>query len=209
LRGSLPTISSLRSNRSGWEKMSYFQSSKADPERFDRKLEIVGRLPRNPRTTATLFFQRYKDNGHEVPKAQEVADRYGLKLVVIPAIYMVLENYVEQTYSAADHELITHLFETPEEGAATMKETKACQLWKQITLDANADIYLCQLLYRDRFKIGNYFNLSRKQIRKIMETHPFCSRCMSMKGNQLQNCYSPPAIADDPSFEANKKRRLS
>jgi len=172
------------------------------------KINWVCALPRYPETTWTMFFHRYRDNGHEETQARELADRYKLKFVSIPAIFMVLEKFVEKRYTEADLELISHLWETPEEATATMKRTKDCVLWKQASIDANGDLFLCQLLYEERFKLCNFLNTPWPAIKKMMQTHDFCKECLKCGGNQYQLCYAPPATSKDPVGEANKKRRI-
>lgn len=191
----------------GLEQMSYYQSKNADPERFLAKLKSVAKLPRHKETTWTLFFHHYKDNGHEIEQAELFANQYGLKLVVIPAIFMPLEKFVRHDYSEADLGLISRLWETPEEATARMKRTKDCVLWKQLTLDANADVFLCQLLYKEEFKLANFLHTPWRAIQKMMKSHPFCGDCLKKGGNQYQLCYAPPAESLDPVGEANKKRR--
>lgn len=193
----------------GFEQMSYYQSKAAHPDRFRRNFAEAMKLPRHPETVWTLMFHRYNDNGHEVEAARKMAEDNGLKFVDINAIFMPLELYVEQRYSPADHVLLSRLIETPEVAAATMRRTKTCRMWyKELTLDANADTFLCELVYEERFKIGNYFHLTWKQIQSIFENHSFCGKCLEMGANELQNCYAPPAYSDNPALEANKKRRI-
>lgn len=192
----------------GWEQMSYYQSKHADPLRFARKIEEVCALPRYKETTWTLFFHHYKDNGHEIEGAKYLADRHSLKFVAIPSIFMPLEKVVEGNYTEKDLELISRLWETPEEAMARMKRSKDCILWKQLTLDANGDVYLCQLVYEERFKIAHYLNTPWKAIRQMMKANDFCSKCLKKGGDQYESCYSAPATSKDPVGEANKKRRI-
>lgn len=191
----------------GWDKMRYYQSARADPKRFNRKIEEVCALPRYPETTWTLIFHHYRDNGHEEPRARELAAKHNLKFVRIGAIFMPLEKYVEQDYSEADKELISHLWESPEDAAKTMKRTETCMLWKQISLDANGDVFLCQLVYQERFKLVNFLDVPYRTIHKMLKTHKFCGKCLKMGGNILQECYSEIDKYDDPVGHANKKRR--
>jgi len=199
--------SEFRISFPGWEQMNYYQSSHADPQRFAKKVEEVCQLPRHKETTWTLFFHHYKDNGHEEWAAEQLAHRHGLKFVSIPAIFMPLEKFVEQRYTAKDHELIARLWETPEEAVARMKRSTSCMLWKQLTLDANGDVFLCQLVYEERFKLAHYLNIPWSAIQKIYRGHEFCSACLKMGGDQYELCYSAPATSKDPVGEANKKRR--
>jgi MoaA/NifB/PqqE/SkfB family radical SAM enzyme len=192
----------------GWEQMRYYQSKSADPLRFNANFEKVMELPRYPETKWTLFFHHYKDNGHEISEAQALAEYNGLKFIPIPSIFMPLERFIEGRYTEADRQLISRLWETPEEAVARMKRSSDCMLWKQLTLDANGDVYLCQLVYEERFKLAHYLNTPWKAIRQMMKAHDFCTKCLEKGGDQYELCYSAPATSLDPVGEANKKRRV-
>lgn len=192
----------------GLEQMSYYQSPKALRDRFSLKLAEVAKLPRHKETTWTLFFHHYRDNSHELLDAEILSARYDLKLVVIPAIFMVLEKFIRSDYSEADLALISKLWETPEEATSRMKRSSDCVLWKQLTLDATGSVYLCQLVYGDEFKLAYYLDTPWKEIRHRMREHAFCTECLSKGGDQYQLCYAPPATSSDPVGEANAKRRV-
>ena len=199
--------SEFRISFPGWEQMSYYQSQAADPKRFDAKIEEVCKLPRYKETIWTLVWHFYRDNGHEETRARELAERLDLKFVRLPAIFMPLEKYVDDYYTEKDRQLIDKLWESPEVAASRMERTNTCVLWKQLTLDANADVFLCQLVYEERFKLVNYLDYPYKAIHKMIKTAPFCGKCLSKGGNVLQLCYTPIADSKDPIGEANKKRR--
>lgn len=195
----------LRISFPGWKKMSYYQKG-ANPERFNRNIVQICSLPRYPETLWSLVFHLYRDNEDELPQVRELAKRWDLKLVVIPAIFMPCEKTVEKNYTPQDEDLISHLLETPEESMSRMKKDSYCMQWKQITLDANADVYLCQLVYQDRFKLCNFFDHPISEIQKKIRTHSFCTKCISVGGNQYQSCYADFRVNNDPVREANKKR---
>ena len=189
----------------GWEKMEYYQRN-ARPEVFDRKIEEVCSLPRHPETTWTMAFHLYNDNAHEVPRARELAARHGLKLVVLPAIWMVLDKMVEGDYSDQDRELISHLIETPEVSVARMDRRDDCFLHKQVTIDAVGDVYLCQLLYRDKFRLVPFLDVPLREVQRQIRTHPFCSKCMEKGGQVYQACFADFISPGDPISKANRKR---
>lgn len=200
--------SEFRISFPGWEQMAYFQKG-AKPERFSEKILDVCALPRHPETIWTLVWHHYKTNGHEQERAEELARWHNLKFVSLPAIFMPLEKYVDGYYTAQDRDLIdNHLFESPEQAAKNMKRTSTCGLWKQLAIDANGDVYLCQLVYEERFKLVNFLEVPYKSIQRMIKTHDFCGKCLAKGGNQLQSCYSPIATSENPILEANKKRRL-
>lgn len=192
----------------GWKKMEYYQKG-AKVEVFNEKLPRVCSLPRHPETTWTCAFHLYNDNVDELPKVKEMAEFWKLKLVPLPAIFMPLEKYVEGSYSEQDKTLMSHLLETPEQAAKTMKRSTFCTMWKQLTIDANGDVFLCQLVYEERFKIGNFMEHSFKDFQGIMQSHPFCGKCMDKGADQLQLCYGDFVKYLDPISEANKKRRIA
>lgn len=202
----------MRISFPGWEKMSYYQKN-AKPEVFDRKVEEVCALPRHPETIWTMAFHVYKDNQDEMPRARDLAARHRLKFIPLPAIFMPLEKYVDQYYTTQDRELISHLIESPEEAALTMKRSNTCIMWKQLAIDAHGDLYLCQLVYEERFRlIKNYtpvnvMDWSLKDIQKMIKTDPYCGKCLKMGGNKLQECYDEFVSSDHPIADANKRRR--
>ena len=199
----------------GWDHMGFYQPP-AKTRLFNKKFKQVVRLPRYSETTWTMAFHLYRDNTAEVETAKALAEDNGLKFVALPSIFMVGEKVVEKNYSEQDLELISHLVETPEEAIARIKKSDYCQMWKQITLDAKGDIYLCQLLYEDRFRLGNFrdkvpfpnqnLSMSRKYAEHLIKTHPFCNKCTTSGMNVYQNCYSEFIKYDDPVGDAEKRR---
>lgn len=190
----------------GWNHMEYYQKG-AKPERFNEKFAEVTRLPRYGETLWSLVFHLYNNNADELPRVRKLAEDNGLKLVVIPAIMMVCEKVVEKTYTEQDKELISHLLETPEESISRMdKMEDYCGEWKRITLDANGDVYLCQLVYENRFKLMNYLDHPLSEIQSTIRNHSFCGKCMKAGGNIYQECYADFRDSKDPVGEANKKR---
>lgn len=193
----------------GWDEMGYYQSKAADPARFDRKFEEVIKLPRHKETVWNLVWHYYRTNGHEENRVMALAAYAGMNFVRLPAIFMPLETYVEGTYTEKDRELIGRLWESPEVAASRMKKTDTCFLWKQLAIDANGDVFLCQLLYQERFKLVNFLDYPYKAIKKMIQTHEFCGKCLSKGGNVLQACYAPlDEYKGEAIAEANKKRRL-
>ena len=193
----------------GWEQMSYYQSRYAQIERFEKKIEEVCGLPRYKETNWTMAFHLYKDNGHEVERAKALAKKHGLHIVILPAIFMVNERVVEKNYSEKDKELIAKLIETPEESISRMKfETDYCILWKQITIDATGMVYLCQIVYEDRFKIVNFLEMPLPEIMRRIRTHHFCDGCMKQGGHTYQQCYDDAHFHKDPVAMADKRRRI-
>jgi len=86
--------------------------------------------------------------------------------------------------------------------------TSTCDLWKQVTIDAEGNVFLCQLVYEERFKLVPYLTTPMKDIKRAIKTHPFCKNCMDKGGNVAQNCYSEMASSSDPIGSADKKRRI-
>lgn len=195
----------LRISFPGWNKMTYYQKG-AKPEVFDRNIEKICSLPRYPETIWSLIFHLYNDNHDELPRVRALAEKWNLKLVVIPSIFMVCERVVEKNYSPQDLELISHLLETPEESISRMKKDSFCMQWKQISMDCTGEVYLCQLVYEDRFKIGNFFDKSIPEIQSTIRNHSFCGKCMAAGGHSYQSCYSDVKLYNDPVREANKRR---
>jgi hypothetical protein len=114
---------------------------------------------------------------------------------------------VEGRYSDQDKEIISHLLETPEQCVQRLKfSTDYCLLWKQITMDAKANVYLCQLIYEDRFIVGNYLEDSTKSLIKKIKTHPFCKPCMRVGAHAYQYLYADFYKYENPIQVANRRR---
>jgi MoaA/NifB/PqqE/SkfB family radical SAM enzyme len=194
----------------GYKHMSYYQHP-AKPEVFKRKLEEVCRLPRHKETTWILLFQLYRDNQDEIDLANELACKYDLKPVILPAIFMSTEKMVDKDYTPADLELIGRLIETPEETIQSMNVcTDYCLCWKQITIDALGELYLCQLVFKDEFKMGKFLDIPHWKIVKMMKEHPFCQKCMAVGGHTYQYCFADFIKFKDPMdaiAAANKRRK--
>lgn len=198
--------SEMRISFAGWKKMEYYQRG-AKVERFDRQIERVRYLPIRPETRWTLLFQLYNDNRDEIDRAKKLAEDCGWTFVVLPAVFMPCEKMVENNYSEQDREIISHLIEAPEATLRRLKfSTDYCLLWKQITMDAEANVYLCQLIYEDRFIIGNYLTEPLKKLQKKMMRHPFCTPCMAMGAHAYQFLYADFCRYEDPITVANKRR---
>jgi radical SAM protein with 4Fe4S-binding SPASM domain len=197
----------FRISFAGWDHMEYYQKN-ARRKVFNAKLKKVCSLPQYVDTQWTMAFHVYRDNQHEIPRAKKLAEKYNLKFVALPCIFMVGEKVVLKNYSEQDLALIDRLVETPENAIASMKHDRTyCKMWKQITIDACGDIYLCQLLYEDKYLIGNFNTFSRSKIIKTMKNHPFCQQCMASGMHTYQECYGEFLEYDDPIAHAERKRR--
>lgn len=193
----------------GWEKMAYYQRG-AKPEVFDKHFPEICSLPRYKETKWNLIFHLYNDNGGEYERVKRLASKWNLHLVALPAIFMPLETMVEKAYTKDDKELISHLLETPEESIGRMKLNESyCYLWKQLAIDANGDTFLCQLVYREEFKLVPFLDHPLKDIQHMIRTHSFCGKCMKAGGQQYQRCYSDMALFDNPIADADRERRKS
>ena len=198
--------SEFRISFAGWDKMYYYQAG-AEKEIFDRKVEEVCALPRYPETKWTMVFHLYNDNHNEVSKAKKLAEKHKLHFVIIPSIFMPCEKVVEQNYSDQDLRLIDCLLQTPEQSISKMKfHDDYCLLWKQISVDALGRVYLCQLVYEDRFIVGDIFRDSIKGLMQRIKKHPFCRKCTKVGGHVYQYCYADFLKYNDPVGHANKRR---
>lgn len=198
----------LRISFPGWEKMTKYQKG-AKPELFDKNVEKLCSLPRHKETAWTMAWHLYNDNGDEYPRVRALAEKLNLKLVVLPAIFMVLEKTVRNQYSEADKEIISHLIETPEQAMSRMKKRTYCDLWKHICLNVHGEVMLCELIYEDEFKIGSFLDTPLSGLQKKIRNHSFCTDCISCGGNQYQACYADFHKSSDPVGEANRKRGYS
>jgi len=195
----------FRVSMPGWENMSFYQGG-AKPEVFDRNFAEVTKLPRHPETTWVLFFHVYKTNQHEIERARRLATDNGMKFVPVPAIFMILEKTVRNTYSDEDREIISHMMATPEESVARMKKNPACACFKQLSVDARGKVFLCELIGGEEFVLGNVFDRPIREWLKMVRTNDFCKKCIDCKANVLQECFADPVTSNDPVGDANKKR---
>src|ERR1041384_4728595 len=189
----------------GFNKMEYYQAG-AKVERFKEKFAEVVNLPRHKETVWSLVFHLYNDNSDEIPMVREMAEKYNLKLVILPAIFMPCEKVVEKNYSEKDKEIISHLLETPEESIARMDKTDYCMMWKQVSMNAEGDVFLCQIVFEQRFKLMNFLDHPLSEIQKTIRNHYFCGKCFKAGGNTYQECFADIHLSKDPVGEANKKR---
>jgi hypothetical protein len=198
----------FRVSMPGLTHMRYYQKG-ADPNVFIKNFVDVCKLPRHKETKWTFVYHLYKDNGgKDLEVARAMAEANGFKFVVLSAIFMPLEKMVEESYTEQDEELISHLLHTPEEAASLMKRTDYCPLWKHITLDAEANVFLCELIYEQRFKMGSLFSRSIHEWLDAIKSDPFCGKCIAKKANTYQLCYSEIAKSKDPVGDANRKRMV-
>jgi MoaA/NifB/PqqE/SkfB family radical SAM enzyme len=182
--------SELRISFPGWKKMSVRQNG-AKPEVFDRNVEMMMKLPRYKETLWCSAMHLYRDNADEIPAVEKWAKERDLKLVILPAIFMVLEKTIEENYSPRDLETLKVLLEHPKVSMARMKKSPDyCDQWKQITIDAEGSVYLCQLVYEERFKLVKFLDYPLKDIQRMIRNHEFCGKCMSRGGNVYQSCFS-------------------
>jgi len=193
----------------GWEQMHYYQKG-ASAERFNRNIEEFIDLQVHPKTKLTMAFHLYNDNGHEYDRAEALAHRVGARLTAIPAIHMVCEKVVEKNWTKQDLELISHLIETPEESISRMKKSESyCIQFKQVTIDAEGNCFLCQLVFEQRFKLFPFLDVPLKTIQRTIRDHPFCTKCMKEGGNVYQACYADFVTSDNPIADADKRRRIA
>lgn len=197
----------LRISFPGWKKMRERQNG-ASPMIFDSNMEYMMTLPRYPETLWCSAFHLYNDNADEIPKVEQWAKERNLKLVVLPAIFMVLEKTIDGGYTERDLETISHLLEHPEVSMARMRKSPEwCDQFKQITIDAEGSVYLCQLVYEDRFKLVKFLDHPMRDIQRMIKEHEFCGKCMAKGGNVYQSCFAE-FDHKDPIAEADRKRRL-
>ena len=195
----------LRVSFPGWKHMKYYQAG-ADPDRFNETFRKIVKFPRHKETVWTMIFQWYRDNLDEFPAVKTLAEEHGFRLFVLPAIFMVPEKIVPGNYTKQDKELIARLLETPEESIARMqhRRTDYCQCWDQITLDAKGDVFLCQLVFEERFRLMNFLDTPIKDIRKAIRSHPFCRDCIAKGFSDYSELYGDFTVSDDPVGELNR-----
>jgi hypothetical protein len=123
---------------------------------------------------------------------------------------MPCEKVVEKTYTPQDRETISHLIETPEESISRMSfPTNYCKLWKQITIDAEGYVYLCQLIYEPRFKMMPFLSMPTRKITEQIKGHSFCGKCMKAGGHAYQYCFDDFVLSDNPIADADRGRRVA
>ena len=197
----------FRISFAGWKNLTTYQKG-GTVESFERKLEMVTKLPRHKETRWTMYFHIYRDNLDEIAPARKMAKLHGLDFIPYPAIMMINEKVVEKTYTEEDRKTLDLLLETPEENIERLKvNTDYCQMQrKQITIDANGMVYLCQIVYEDRFQIVPFLETPMREIRKRLKAHPFCVKCKSVGGHTYQYLYADSTVYDDPITVADQKR---
>jgi radical SAM protein with 4Fe4S-binding SPASM domain len=198
----------LRISFSGFKHLSEHQKG-GTLERFMKNLDRISPLPRYPETEWGMFFHVYKDTVLETSMAKKLAEQHRLRFTALPAIFMPCEKVVEGNYSDLDKQTIAGLLETPDSAIARMKHDHGyCPLQtKQVTIDAKGQVYLCQLVYEDRFILGNYLDMDLETIQAKIQNHSFCGKCLAKGAHTYQQCYVSPLDTQKDIVEgANKKR---
>lgn len=197
--------SELRISFPGVDFIAKYQ--RGDPKRFLKNLDMVASLPRYPETRWTMLYQVYKDNqGEHLEAAKALAKQYHLHFVALPAILMVSEHVISKQYTESEKELIANLIETPEETIARLDtSSRYCIAWKQLTLDAKGDVYVCTLVWDEEYNLGPFLDKPLSFFQKAMR-HEICGPCLDAGNNLYNNCYASFIDYDDPVAVANKKR---
>lgn len=180
---------------------------KGSPRRFMENLRFAATLPRYPETRWVMLYQVYRDNqGQDLESAKSLAKMYGFDFIPLPAIYMVSEHMIDKSYTETDKALIADLIETPEESVARMDtSSRWCACWKQLTIDAKGDVFVCTLLYDEKYNLGPFLDKPLSYFQKAMR-HEACGPCMESGNHVYQACYDEFITHKDPVTSANRKR---
>ena len=193
----------FRISFSGWKNLIIYQKGNTN-KKFFENFDRICKLPRHKETVWTLYFHQYKDNLDETERAGELARENGLKFVAFPAQYMLYDRIVEG-YKEEDKAGLGLLLDTPEEVISRLrvqpKEDDYCrQQSKELVLDSHGRVQLCQMMYGERFIVGDF---RESELRKKILNHEFCKGCKVSGVPKYANlCYADPVLHKDPHGEA-------
>ena len=200
--------SEFRISYSGKEMHRYQRGSKLG--RFLENLHKLDRLPRYSETRWVMFFHIYKDNFDEIAPAKELAKEYGYDFVPFPATFMVYDHIIEG-YTEKDLKTLAMLTETPEENITRLAKKPSpkdyCNMQEgEIILDAKGQMYLCQLMYKPKYIVGDFLTTPLKDLRKIIMKAPMCLKCKEMGIGKYSLIFGDPSFVRDPVKKADKRK---
>jgi hypothetical protein len=195
----------FRISFSGWKNLIIYQKGNTN-KRFFENFERLCKLPKYKETVWTLYFHQYKDNLDETERARELAESNGLKFVAFPAQYMLYDRIVEG-YKEEDKAGLRLLIETPQHVISKLKvqpeEDDFCrQQNNELVLDSHGRVQLCQMMYGERFIVGDFLE-PLSELRKKIVSHKFCKGCKASGVPKYSNlCYADPVLHKDPHGKA-------
>jgi MoaA/NifB/PqqE/SkfB family radical SAM enzyme len=181
-------LDELRISFSGFAQGEYFHRGRK-MQRFRSACDQVTELMKEfPHTKVSLIFHQYKTNEWETQEVEMFAERHNFNLIYEKAFFIPFETIIAKNYTEADKQLISHLYETPEESSSKFNYQEYCFYQRQqIVVDANGHVLLCRHVYKDELIVGDIMVDSIDDLRQRMIAHPFCIKC---KGAKL-NAYTP------------------
>ena len=202
----------FRVSFSGWRSLHRYQKGNT-VQRFLKNFEEVASLPRYPETKWVMYFHQYKDNLDETQEARELAEANGMKFVAFPATFMVYDNIIEG-YSYDDEETLEMLTERPEENILRLRKKPSvhdyCNMQeKEITLDSYGRMQLCQLMFKQKYQMGDFLSEPLKDIRKRIMEHPLCGKCKAMGVGKYSLIFADPVVVEKPVEKANEGKYVS
>lgn len=199
----------FRISFSGWKNLSKYQVGNTI-ERFLSCFEQVVSLPRHSETTWVMYFHQYKDNIDETERARRMAEDNGLKFVAFPATFMVYDHIIEG-YTEQDKETLALLTETPEENIARLQSkpnaSDYCNMQeKEVTLNSRGEMQLCQLMYKEKYKVGDFMQVPLAEMREQIKSHSMCVKCKTKGVGKYSLIFADPYVSTDPVAEANQEK---
>jgi hypothetical protein len=200
-------VTEFRVSFSGWKNMHIYQKP-ATTERFLKKFDMVAQLPWAKETAKVMFFHKYKDNLDEIERAKVLCESHGFKFVTFPATMMVYDHIIEG-YTDEDQGTLAMLTETPEQNIARHRRkpdaNDFCSMQeREVILDAYGNMRLCQLMYKEKYVIGNFLETPLAEMRKKIMQHPMCPKCKAKGVGHYALIFNDPAVDVDTVAVANK-----
>jgi MoaA/NifB/PqqE/SkfB family radical SAM enzyme len=190
----LANPTNLRISCSGFRQDSYdFTHRGGDIEKVKANMaELAEARKRTGASTGIhMLFHRYSHNLQDEPLMKEYCESLGFQFIPVWAFMAPLEKLMAQAtgdpswsdITPDDRKLMDLLLLPVDEALDVAKRhrSKPCRLQDlEITLDFRGDVLPCCAVYdTDRFRLGNYLELSFEEIQRAKYASATCTACMN------------------------------
>jgi hypothetical protein len=206
-------LTEFRVSFSGWMGM-YITQRGATPDKFIKKLEVISKFPKHPKTKLVFFFHLYEHTLVEVDRAKKLAQDYGYEFHAFPATHMNYDHTIEGYTDEDDQDVLNMLLETPEQNIARFKKKPTkddyCFMQeKEITLDSYGRMQQCQMMYASKYIAGSFLNTPLKDLRRTIMNHSMCPKCKACGIPKYAMIFADPALIDEPIAHADHSKYVN
>lgn len=162
--------------------------------------------------TTEMFFHVYQFNQGELKQASDFANSIGAELKADYALFNGVEMYLrylkqEMDYSelyTASKEMMLYYIDGQ---LKNRPHDYACPQFGSLALDENCNVVTCCGLEKNAsgYAVGNLFELSIDEVRKIKKPHDICYECQKNGVDYLLHNLMPVKIGTFVNIENNKE----